>query len=357
MLSTDIPPESWFFRDPEMFVAATEFVRVRSTPARILSLPCANGEEPYTMAMALLDVGLSGGMCANGFLIDGIDLSDAAIARARAGYYRRNAFRSKDLTFRQRYFKHLHDELYELRETVRSCVNLHQGDLSSFEPVPSSLRYDVIFCRNLLIYFDDAAQQAAIERLSSWLAPDGILFAAYAELPLFCRQGFVPASSVRGAALKKKTVEEPSEVVPYVLRPPRVKQPVASPQFLPSRSEERMRPTVRLATAKATQNDLLGEARSLADHGDFQMAAAKCLSFLQNVPDSAEAYFMLGLLSERKREIAVAEDYLRRSLYLEPEHYEALCHLALLREQEGDFAQAATLRRRAARVYERSIAS
>jgi chemotaxis protein methyltransferase WspC len=70
-------------------------------------------------------------------------------------------------------------------------------------------------------------------------------------------------------------------------------------------------------------------------------------------PACAEACFMLGLLCERRQDARAAEDYLRRAVYLDPNHYEALCHLALLAEGRGSPAIADALRQRAARVYRR----
>lgn len=70
-------------------------------------------------------------------------------------------------------------------------------------------------------------------------------------------------------------------------------------------------------------------------------------------PDSVEAYFMLGLLHEHAQDSAAAEACLRRAIYLDPWHYEALCHLALLNERSGRAHDAASFRQRAARVFER----
>ncbi|UUZ49943.1 hypothetical protein LP420_07425 [Massilia sp. B-10] len=74
---------------------------------------------------------------------------------------------------------------------------------------------------------------------------------------------------------------------------------------------------------------------------------------LRTDPGAAEAYFILGMVSDCERKPGVADGYWRRCIYLQPDHYQALCHLALLAEQQGDTSQAAALRQRAARVYGR----
>mgnify|MGYP003485856431 CR=1 FL=1 len=99
---------------------------------------------------------------------------------------------------------------------------------------------------------------------------------------------------------------------------------------------------------------MLAQARIQADQGDYDSAAAACRRVLDAVPDAAEAFFILGLTSECEGKQGAADDYWRRCVYLQPDHYEALCHLALLAAERGDAAQANTFRQRAARVWQRA---
>ena len=103
--------------------------------------------------------------------------------------------------------------------------------------------------------------------------------------------------------------------------------------------------------------DLLAEARRLADLGDIKAAEGACRDYLALHPESAEAYFILGLLSELTNKPQMAADYWKRCIYLQPDHYEALCHLALLAEANNDAAGAKALKARAARIYKRQQAS
>jgi chemotaxis protein methyltransferase WspC len=114
---------------------------------------------------------------------------------------------------------------------------------------------------------------------------------------------------------------------------------------------------VRRAPAAAppapTPAALLERASRLADSGELAAAADLCHSVLRTHPESADAYFILGMVSECEGKPGAADGHWRRCIYLQPDHYQALCHLALLAEQQGDSGQAATLRQRAARVYGR----
>jgi chemotaxis protein methyltransferase WspC len=101
---------------------------------------------------------------------------------------------------------------------------------------------------------------------------------------------------------------------------------------------------------------LLDEARRLADAGRLPDAERACQEALALEPGLAEAWFLLGVISEcggHSGKNQVAERHLRRCLYLQPDHYGALCALALLHERRGDALDAALLRQRAARAHAR----
>ncbi|MGK5054598.1 CheR family methyltransferase [Janthinobacterium sp. RB2P8] len=361
-----VVPESWLFRDPQAFYATVELVQerwARGRATRILSIPCAGGEEPYSMAMALRD----GGVPKQAFSIDAYDLSPGCIERAQAGIYGRNAFRAQDVAFRERYFTHVAEDAYRIIDALREQVTFRQGNLLQFDTATYSRHYDVIFCRNLLIYFDKPTTRAAIHNLSALLADDGMLLAGYAEVPSFCQNGFAPLQFRQAFALKKATAAAASAVqvasLPAVrtLRsvPPAPRRAAApAAPIAPAASRTRPLPVPSPPpAAQAAQADLLAEARLLADRGQLREAGEKCHDHLARVPEAAEAYFMLGMINELAGKMDLADDYWRRCIYLQPDHYEALCHLSLLAERNGNHTAAATLKARAARIYQRRQAS
>ena len=379
-----VVPESWLFRDPQAFAVAADHIRRRLAEGaqivRILSVPCAGGEEPYSMAMALCDAGVK----AQSFMIDAVDISAACIARAQAGVFGRNAFRGRDLSFRERYFTALGNDQYRIDEALRARIRFSQGSILE-GPLGTAQQYDVVFCRNLLIYFDDPTTTAAIERLSTNLAGDGMLLAGYAEVPSFVRNGFSALPHRQAFALRKdiKVAGAPAlAALPgSTALPGRPSGASASPSASPvaragttPRSREASLPGAFAAAARtprlpqggkpaaaprapamvaAGDQTLLAHARKLADAGKLLEADSACREFLAQQPESAEAYFILGLLAEAASKPADAEAQLKRCLYLQPDHYEALCHLALLQEQGGNRSAAATLKARAARAFQR----
>jgi len=367
-----VVPESWLFRDPQAFVVAAEFARARLAEGgrmvRMLSIPCAGGEEPYTLAMALCDAGIP----PSAFAIDAVDISAACIARAESGLFGRNAFRGKDLSFRERHFTPVDDELFAIDAGLRRRVRFRQGNLLTSE-LAAPRTYDVIFCRNLLIYFDRETTTTAIGRLEELLADDGVLLAGYAEVPSFTRNGFTPLPYRQAFALRKAGA--PAQAEPIWGRLPLARsegadraaaasvapaqpptpRPVARPRPAPPRATAPAKtsppvPAPVLTTLAPTAD--LALARQLADLGRHVEAAAACRAVLAQQGDNAEAWFLLGLLTIGTQP-EQAEEHLRRCIYLQPDHYDALCHLALLAGQRGDPGAASTLKARAARVWRR----
>ncbi|ELX13396.1 chemotaxis protein methyltransferase CheR [Janthinobacterium sp. HH01] len=351
-----VVPESWFYRDAQAFQAASEFVRARLAAdagrmVRILSIPCAGGEEPYTMAMVLADAGVP----ADSFIIDAYDISAGCIARAKNGVYGRNAFRSQDLGFRDRHFIGDGDD-YSIGDALRKQVRFKQGNLLELDLGARTGYYDVIFCRNLLIYFDKPTTKAAIARLNALLSEDGLLFAGYAEVPSFCQYGFMPLQYPQAFGLKKESAHAAKRAVkPVPKTTPRAARPapVAAPSPVPMRVRAGAPTPMPAAHVPLPAADLLAEARRLADLGQLKEAENKSRDHLAQSPDSAEAYFILGLVNELTNKHKLAEDYWKRCIYLQPDHYEALCHLALLAETNNDPAGASALKARAARIYKR----
>ncbi|PIG26715.1 chemotaxis protein methyltransferase WspC [Janthinobacterium sp. 35] len=355
-----VVPESWLFRDPQAFYATVELVQerwARGRATRILSIPCAGGEEPYSMAMALRD----GGVPKQAFSIDAYDLSPGCIERAQAGVYGRNAFRAQDVAFRERYFTHVADDAYRIIDALREQVTFRQGNLLQFDTATCSRHYDVIFCRNLLIYFDKPTTRTAIHNLSALLADDGMLLAGYAEVPSFCQNGFAPLQFRQAFALKKDATPPAAVIQVAALPPPTrtLRSVPPAPRPAPARAAPAPAARPRPVPVPAPQPpaDLLAEARRLADRGQLREAGEKCHAHLARVPEAAEAYFMLGIINELAGKMDLADDYWRRCIYLQPDHYEALCHLSLLAERNGNHTAATTLKARAARIYQRRQAS
>jgi chemotaxis protein methyltransferase WspC len=412
-----VVPETWFFRDREAFVALARLAnqKLARDPARVLrvlSVPCSSGEEPYSAAMALLDVGIG----AERFTIDAMDISARAIGLAQKAVYGRNSFRGGELGFRERHFSPT-DGGWALNERIQQTVRFAQANL--FETSHNAgARYDFIFCRNVLIYFQRDAQDRAIHLLDARLAEGGMIFVGPAETGLMMRHALSSARIPLAFAFQRTPPEEAGTrsialfgKVPDVartsanatglhgvygtLRPPVA--PAVAPVTMSSpvsgafvRAASAVAPAVapasaaraaaavpgqRAATPAHAQAHAhgdtlahaetharakpsaasapaasLAEARRLADAGQFDKAEHEAHKFVILNGTDAEAFHLLGLIADARGRTADASDYYRKALYLAPAHYEALTHLAALLDMTGDSAGAQQLLRRAQRA-------
>ncbi len=330
--------ETWFFRDRQPFLELARLAHVPSLPSplRLLSVPCASGEEPYSMVMALLDAGLP----PERFRVDAMDISSHALALARRASYGRNSFRGDNLDFRERHFRAVKDR-YVLNAAVRERVRFVRGNILEAGTLAGAAPYDFIFCRNLLIYFDHAAQRRALNQLGRWLSERGYLFVGPAEMPLAVKHGFVSANLPMAFACRKAS---PVRSLPTTAAR-------CSPAPSTTAAKLRARPAIPAPAHRATaeEPDTLRLARRLADAGQLQEAALMCHKHLQRQKDSAEAYYVLGLLADAQG-LASAAEFYRKALYLDPHHCEALQQMALLCAKQGDHDRARVFSRRAERA-------
>lgn len=351
LIEAVIVPETWFFRYPESFVtlaklAARRLADLNNMRAlRILSLPCSTGEEPYSIAMALLDAGLK----PHQFKVEGMDVSPLSVEKAKRALYGKNSFRGQDIEFRDRHFTAENDG-FRLDERVREQVRLQVGNL--LDPaLANEPPYDFVFCRNLLIYFDLPTQQQVFEVLKRLTHVDGVLFIGPAEGSLLGRFGMRSIGIPQSFAFSRQHAPEPVSAT-FVPTPLPVRQPVrnVAPPPVRSRPFATVAPLpVMVKTANPDSAVLLANIAALANEGKSAEARAACESYLRSHEPVAQVFYWLGLLSDVAGSALEAQGYYRKALYLEPQHPDALMHLAALLQSQGDTAGARRLQARAAR--------
>ena len=365
LIEAVVVPETWFFRDREAFAvavaAATTQWRRRGAagaPIRLLSLPCATGEEPYTLAMSLLDAGFR----PDQFRIDAVDISRRSLDHARSAVFGRNSFRGTELAFRERYFTQV-GAAYRLSDEVRATVSFAQGNV--FEPVAAAGSYDIVFCRNLLIYFDGSDQRRAIGALRGLLAPEGTIFVGHSEASLMMSEGFIStrvslafafrkAENAAGAAPRPAGRREPTKAMRTLARVASRARPVPK-SVAPVEALPCVSPASSSAPSPALLPASIADIRRLADKGDVPGALAMGEAFLRTETATPDALHLLGAICEAAGDAARAIAYYRKALYLDPAHREAIAHVALLLERQGDADNARRMRQRADRLDEASV--
>jgi chemotaxis methyl-accepting protein methylase len=161
---------------------AAELVRA-ARRLRIWSAGCGRGEEPYTLAIVLAELGQPGdGPPA----IVATDVDRGALAVARAGAYGENALEEVPPAIRRRWFAvegPAHSPRWRVAEELRRRVGFEPHDLAGVARQPSGGPFDLVVCRNTLIYFEPPLQRRALALLCSSLAPGGLLWLGEAEWP------------------------------------------------------------------------------------------------------------------------------------------------------------------------------
>jgi chemotaxis protein methyltransferase WspC len=358
-----VVPETWFFRDREAILAMARLVREKIVQApasrvRILSLPCSTGEEPYSIAMALIDAGVP----TSQFRIDAIDICRRSLGLAQRAVYGRNSFRGKHLDYRQRYFTTVPDmpALEQLAEEVQRQVNFRFGNMLEANFLGGEEPYDFIFCRNVLIYFDRDVQVAAVDMLERLLAAQGAIFVGPAEAGLLLRPhlesigiamsfGFrrkLALSSLKPAKVLVAPWPAFSTSLPALPLPVRRDAVVAPPMVVETSLVRSTAPAQDAVIA----SDLLARAHACADRGDLVRAESLCQQHLRNTGPSAAVYYLQGLICDAQQDAGTALQLYRKAIYLQPDHREALLHLAALLAAQGDAAGAERLQQRAQRT-------
>lgn len=167
--------ETAFWRHPEQLAAIGRLAAARPGPLRLWSAGCATGEEPFSVAFALLEAGRRADR------VIATDVSERALAAARAATYAPRALRKLPPEL-ARWLEPGHGTR-RVGAEARALVTFERHNLVS-QPVPGGGRFDVVLCRNVLIYFSPETATAVLRRLIDAVTPGGILVLGPVELPL-----------------------------------------------------------------------------------------------------------------------------------------------------------------------------
>jgi chemotaxis protein methyltransferase CheR len=386
-------PETYFFRNADSFRAFTG----AALPARIaaagstrtlalLSAGCASGEEPYSLAMALRDRVDAGWRVT----IRAIDMNPAMLERAARGRYTSWALRETPPELRRRWFRRDASE-YVLDARVREMVafeerNLTEEDESVWRPGS----YDVVFCRNVIMYFTPEAARAVIARIARALMPGGFLFLGHAETLRGVSQDFHLRHTHDTFFYEKRDGSEPvagdeaSAHAPRELPAPAPELRLDDPSWGTSwvdtvrRSSERI---AQLASTSATdaptpsadargsatdvaravalmREERFAEATALVDSlseqaardpdvlllrailsthgGDLEKAEALCQELLAMDEMSAGAHYLMALCLESAGDVTSAAREDRLAAHLDPAFAMPRLHLGLMARRAGD---------------------
>ena len=198
--------ETYFFRETHQFDILIRYVlpplkpSLRERPLKILCAGCSSGEEAYSLVIALQNAGLE--LAGITWEIDALDVNPERIVSGRQALYDQSSLRACDPETRRRYFTPLAGR-YQLKDRHRKGVRFFQTNLVAPDSTLSRGVFDVILCRNMLIYFAQSAFDGVIDLFAQSLRPGGYLMLGHSESLLDRNTPFVPVLLDGGVVYRK----------------------------------------------------------------------------------------------------------------------------------------------------------
>lgn len=347
-------PETWFFRMQEQFDDLLRFARAcASRPIRVLSLPCSTGEEVYSILMVLSDAGFS----QEEVEVTGWDISESAVRFAKRGQYSSRALRGQ--APQPRWMQLQEADRLQMHPGLRARARFEVRNALRLTPL-SEPRFDVIFCRNLLIYLKPDARTALLRDLRNMLAPQGLFLAGLAEFIPAMAPGFkhwphgTPLSFVQSNAVKLEVPDRAAALAELqATRADFAKSIPIIPAVSPVKKHAAI---VAKASAEASQiqraSAAMAQAQTLANSGDLVGAQSAIGHALRADPNAHEAHFLAGILALASDDLAAADTAFLRTQYLQPDHLAALEHRAAIAKRL-ERSDATELSQRALRLRQR----
>ncbi len=345
-----VVPKTWFFRNRDAFLylkdsIVPEWEKTGRKVMKLLSVPCSTGEEAFSLAATLFEAGLR----SDQFHIDAMDISRNAIETTEAAVYPKSKTFIEEVAFSGKYIFE-RDDHYSVDDRLKKQIRFSHINLLDVSEITDH-SYDVIFCRNVLIYFNEKTRKKVVINLKKKLVNGGVLFSGHAEMNIFLGFGFVKHESKNTFACR--VGKRQPQLERKIITPKKLKHRIRklSVHLDDPEKKKRAKPeSPRKMEVKNTE-ERIREIKSVADNGDYLEAFRLCDAFQQEMKPNAEVYFIQGLIYQQENDFDRAQNLFEKVLYLNPEHYDALMQMSLLMEQKGRVAQSDLFKKRAKRSY------
>jgi len=367
-------PETWFFRDFETFKFLKERINKKNDTKineriSFLSAPCATGEEAYSIAIQLLEVGL----IPDSFSITALDISEKSIKFAKEGIYSKSSFRI-EIDYLKKYFTEDNDKLL-INDRIKKLVDFRCENLISNDFLNSYDNFDYIFCKNVLIYLNESARQKVLFNLDKKLKKDGIIFSGHSEFMIFQNYGFQAINYPGAYAFSKKLnipilkkirdsnvnkIHNISQNKEVIKNSEKQKQNLSGKILIKKEISNKGADDKAINSLNKTENKEISNTincnsieliRNYANQSKFEEAMEMCSEMIKKNTINDEVYFLVGLIYEAQNKLDLSEQNYNKALYLNPNHYEAVVHLSLIYEKQGNIKQASLFKERAIKIY------
>lgn len=343
-------PETWFFRENEAFryleKYAIEFLsKNKYSKLNILSAPCSSGEEPYSIAITLHNLGFTNEQ----YRICAVDISNANIEKAKNGIFTKSSVRNLDKNEIDKYFVNENNK-YILKNNIKNS-NIEFRNLNLIKELHKfkNEEFDVIFFKNLLIYLNEKSRQYVLSHIKRILKKDGILFVGVSELNFFINNNFEAINHNLAFACKPK------------------QKIIEQKKIIKKNIEYTSKSISKIAHSKSISNQILNNTpileryneikisniKKMMDLGNYIEAEKEIDEYIKRNMNNFELYFNKGLIKYVNRLYDLAKEFFLKSIYLEPNNYDALIYLSLIEKELGANDRAEMYRLRAEKVFKR----
>lgn len=338
LLRTVVPPETWLFRHGAAFEMVRAWLQVRpGVRVRMLSLGCARGAEPFSLAATAASVGRS----ELDTEIVAMDWCASNLREAEAGTCSPLAQRGPLPEWASEWFAPDARGALRLHATAMRMIRWVHADILR-DPLPAPAH--LVMCRNVAIYLGEAARRELARRLDAATDAEGLLFVGHADPTCLWEGAFAAAEHAASFGHQRRVATAPTSPAPRPVASARPRAPVT-----PS-----ARPLAPSAAAPAmpapSSRPNLDQAREFADEGRLAESAGALERLLEAEPLRAEGWSLLGAVRLAQHRTPEAEACFRKVVYLHPNDSLSLLQLSALSEARGDHAAADRLRLRAARA-------
>jgi len=353
---------TWFFRDAPQLSAIMQLLRntpAHGSPLQVWVAGCATGEDAYSIAIASQELDRP-------VEVLGTDLNSRALERARSGRY--GSFALRDLPPRfKHHFSRLAADDWQLEASMRKAVRFETRNLVGPPAQPATgTTWDLILCRNVLIYFVREQAHAVFETLARSLRPSGHLMVGSSEIVFSLPPELEPVYVGERLAFRRVSARQPSSSAQVKLRsliPSASREAWLGPlPALPSNAAEVAQPDDRISEQPALAGEqqalraLLERGHALLGRGALVEALESYRAAVALEPSDSEARTHAGVTYYLEGEIDSALRELRAALLLDSESWVATFYLALCYETVGRVDAAAREYRRVIELSERPSA-
>ncbi|MDI6703891.1 MAG: CheR family methyltransferase [bacterium] len=341
LLSLITITETYFFREPNQFDALKDYIipeivnEKKERELRIWSAGCSTGEEPYTIAMILRDA-----FRFKDWKIEilATDVNNRALEIAAKGVYSQRSIRKAPKRYIEKYFEQENDR-YRLRDEIRDMVTFRYFNLIK-EPYPLSIMgaWDVIFCRNVTIYFKKESTQRVIHNFFQSLNPGGYLFVGHSESLYHIPNKFQVVKLGQAFIYRKEKLE----LEAYYKREDTEEIYKKAINYYKAEDFDKAILELNRCLAFNRNDDRVHFtlARVYTDKGRFEQAVEECKKALEINPLSGKAHFLLGIIYKKKGLMYQAIDELKKAAMLDPEFPLTHFNLASIYGNIGDHREA-----------------